>query len=704
MRISRLLALVPFLMLAAGCQCGPLGVDTTRFACSTDADCLSGFSCRDLGQGDECVRKDVVVVTDAGGDAGVVDAGGDDAGEPMDASVDDAGLDDAGLDDAGADDAGLDDAGLDDAGSVDAGGVDAGGLDAGTSDAGTPVSKLAFTSAAQTVNITACSQQIVVETRNAANQTTPVAANTTVTLAGAPAGLSFYGNQNCAGQPNATGTATITAGNSTATFYAAGSAANSYTLTATSTGLTSAMQTLVVQNAPNQLAFTNTPPATLRGGTCMPVSLESRRGGVAVAVTANSAVGLVAGPTGGAIFYSDANCTTAITTTQIALGSSTVALFVKPLTGGTVTLTANASFASAMQVLTVVPIVRRGQCTFNARVPLPDGGAQTDLSNTCTFSPAVTDLNASMLFSASTAVISTGELGVIEVRCRLATTTTVACNRRQDADPASVHFQIAEVPTGLLVQRSTATNCPGTVTLPTAVTPSKSFVLKSVANATANFDDEDTFVAQLTGPTTVSVSPTTCEGYDLQVVQWDGLTVDRGFVDGGMPLGALSASVTALPAAGSNRAVLAQPHTTVDGARPLCSTLVRPSMPSASSLSFSRAAGDAGCPLNALEQVHYERIDFGSKASVREYSATFAPGVTSRTVTITPIDTTRTVVFSASQISGGQGAGESDFDGPAGASEGLFQLVLTNSSTVTVTRAEASSAAGVTFYVAQLSP
>ena len=127
-------------------------------------------------------------------------------------------------------------------------------------------------------------------------------------------------------------------------------------------------------------------------------------------------------------------------------------------------------------------------------------------------------------------------------------------------------------------------------------------------------------------------------------------------------------------------------------------------MPSPTSLSFSRAAGDAGCPLTALELVHYERIDFGNKASVREYTATFARGVTSRTVTITPIDTTRTVVFSASQITGGQGAGESDFASPGGISEGLFQLVLTNPNTVTATRAESTSAASVTFYVAQLNP
>jgi hypothetical protein len=89
---------------------------------------------------------------------------------------------------------------------------------------------------------------------------------------------------------------------------------------------------------------------------------------------------------------------------------------------------------------------------------------------------------------------------------------------------------------------------------------------------------------------------------------------------------------------------------------------------------------------------------------VREYTATFAPGAASRTVTVSGVDPTRTVVFSASQISGGQGAGESDGEQPNQLADGLFQLVLTNSTTVTVTRAQSTSAAAVTFYVAELAP
>jgi hypothetical protein len=105
-----------------------------------------------------------------------------------------------------------------------------------------------------------------------------------------------------------------------------------------------------------------------------------------------------------------------------------------------------------------------------------------------------------------------------------------------------------------------------------------------------------------------------------------------------------------------------------------------------------------------LESVLYERIDLGNRGVVREYSATFPAGTTSRAVAITPVDTSRTVVFASSQIGAGQGAGETDHDGTALFSEGVFQLVLTNATTVTATRAASTSNATVTFYVAELLP
>jgi hypothetical protein len=497
---------------------------------------------------------------------------------------------------------------------------------------------------------------------------------------------------------------TIAAGSSATSFYASGSTAGSYALSATSAPLTPASQNLVVVNTPTSLVFTTTPPNPVRAGTCLAASVEARRTGVATMVLGATTIGLTVAPTGGARFYSDANCTTTITNTTMAAGTAVASFFVKPLTGGANVITAAAPFGSANQTINTRQVVRRGQCDFVARVGLPDGGTTRDLNNDCAISPALTDLSASLLLTQATAVVSGSELGVAEVRCRLTSVSNMNCIRREDLDPASVHFQVAEVPAGMLVQRAASFSCPGTITLTTPVTPSRSFVLKTSANSTVNFDDEDAMVATLTGPTTVSIVPTVCEGYDVQVVDWSGITVVRGVTDGGIVAGVASLSVTGLAAAGLNRAVLLQPGIGSTSTRPVCSTMVRGALPSGSSIDLTRSAADAGCPNNALESLAWERIDFGNKAVVREYTRTLAPGVSSVAVTITPVDTTRTVVFASSQIAGGQGAGETDHDGSSRFTESAFQLVLTNSTTVTATRAETTSAAVITFFVAELVP
>src|SRR5438477_116901 len=41
--------------LGAGCTCGIFDPSTTRFLCTTDADCADGFTCQAAGNAKECV-------------------------------------------------------------------------------------------------------------------------------------------------------------------------------------------------------------------------------------------------------------------------------------------------------------------------------------------------------------------------------------------------------------------------------------------------------------------------------------------------------------------------------------------------------------------------------------------------------------------------------------------------------------------------
>lgn len=126
--------------IASGCLIGVPGVEATEFACTTSADCASGWSC-DEARG-VCVSGSAPVPAGDGGLPGR-DAGGDDGG--LDGTPVDAGRDAGGdggsapPEDAGGLDGGsvtpIEDAGVD-AGALDAGVVDAGALDAGPLDAG----------------------------------------------------------------------------------------------------------------------------------------------------------------------------------------------------------------------------------------------------------------------------------------------------------------------------------------------------------------------------------------------------------------------------------------------------------------------------------------------------------------------------------------------------------------------------------------
>ncbi len=658
----------PLLALLAGCQCSPLGVETTRFVCASQADCIEGFTCVALGTGLECVANGTEM------DAGPPDAGPHDAGPP------DAGPPDAGRD-AGEEDAGF----------------DAGTRDAGV-DAGPPVA-LRFATAAQTLLAGMCSQIIALETVDGAGRVTPVTAPTDVTLSGAPASVTFYTASNCAGA--ATTTLTIGANLASVSFYASATPAGSYTLTANAPPLVDATQPLTALNAPTSLVFTTSPPDPVRGGTCLPATVAARRMGVATPVAGSTSVGLSAAPSAGTRFYSDGSCTTSTTSATLAGGSSAATFFVKPLSAGANVITAAAPFGSANQTFNTTQVVRRGQCSFPMRMGLPDGGTISALSINCPVSPAVNVLNASFSLSQATAALSGSALGSAEVRCRLSSPNNLACTRREDADSAQVHWQVAEVPQGLLTQRSTAFNCPPTLPLTTPVDPVRAFVIKTVTSATATFDDEDMAVAELTAPNLVTLTPTQCGGHDVQVVEWDGVTVTRGMAI--VPAGMATATVSGLAAASGERALLMQPGTAFNASRVICASTVRGAMPTATSIVLTRA-GDPVCVSLEMEKVLYERLDFGGKAVVREYTASFTAGDLSDPVTINPVDPSRTLVFSGSQLAGGQGAGETNHDGTFRFTEALFRTVLTNATTVTVTRDDASSAATITFYVAELVP
>ncbi len=645
-----------FLLLV--CACVPFVIEDTRFACQTNTDCVGGFVCLDVGNGLECVSSSVSL-EDGGVDAGDsglmgVDAGSD-AGQPEDAGTD--------------------------AGETDAG-IDGGGVDAGP-----PPTKLAFGVAPQTVKQGTC---VALNIRSVMdnNGPRPVSTATVLDLSANPAGLIFYRQPTCS---TAITSVTLIALSSSVTFYAQSFTANTYTITVQTPSLTAATQPLIVRAEPDTLLISPALPTSALGGTCLPMTVVTLRGAVQVPVLEDTLLTLSSAPPQGALFYSNESCTTPITSATMPADTSSINLYVKPLTAGTNRVAVTA-FDNDSEDINTTQIVRSGACSFT-----PAG-----LSATCTFSPPLSDRTHAMLLTQATAVL-TNNFGAAQARCRLSSTTDLVCTReRASTTITTVAYQIAEVPQGLLVQTNTSASCTATFSWTTPAPLNQSFVLKTLANNTGVFEAADTARVWMTSTTMGSMVPSSCPSRDVQINSWSGLTVDRAIIDGATIGTSTNYLISGLPAVSANAAVIIQPVLGVAGS--VSCGMVRASMPSPTSIVLTRSAGTAATCAKLVGSVGYERIDFGSKALVKEYPASLAINQLSVDVAITAVDVSRTIVFASSQQIGGQGVGESGSSHFSDFTDGLFRTELTSPTTVTVIREGMAAPAMVTFYVAELNP
>jgi len=456
-------------------------------------------------------------------------------------------------------------------------------------------------------------------------------------------------------------------------------------------------------NPPTSLVFITSPPAPLLAGACFVATVEARIGAAATPVASDTTVGLSVSLTNGSRFYSDAACTMTAATATIPGGTANGTFYVKPLTGLFQTVTATAPFGMATQSFTPRPIVRRGTCDYDP-VNLSDGGVIPDYQQDCSITPNQTNLGRTMLFTTTTANSSTS--GVLMSRCFFLDTGTVRCHRGRGTSSPDVHWQSVELPQGLTVNH-VSNACPGSaganITWATPVNPASTFVLASSENTGSSFDDDESFTVRLTSPTTARFEADGCDDYTVQIVDFAGVTVTRDVIDAGFPVGTASLTLQNLPASSANTAVLVQARTSlgslIDGE---CSMLLRADLPSNSSVTLSRGAGVAGvCVADPIDQIVVERIDFGTKANVQKLTASFAAGVAQLNVAVSPVDTTRAVVFSSSQVLGGQGAAEIDQEevGEAG-----LRLELTSSTNVRINRGDQDGLTTVTFFVVEIEP
>ena len=514
--------------------------------------------------------------------------------------------------------------------------------------------------------------------------------------------MSFFRDPGCT---LGAASATIDAGTSFTSTWFRGANAGNFTLSISAPGLTGTSQLATFVTRPTLLVFNANPPGQLLAGTCFQGTVQTRTaGGGGAPVFSDTPVGLTEVPTDGTRYYSDAACTIPITAATILAGQSQANFFIKAITGGLVTVTAASPFGSAQQAFTIIPAVRRGTCAFT------NWSGNLD----CSYAPSQSNLSrTALIFQAS---VNSDDPDYMLITCELASNSRVHCARQADIpigpSGTTVHWQTLELPAGLRVEqlKGSCNSPPVTRTIFTPVTPSSTFVLKSTAKSGGGLDDEELAAAVLTSPTTVTydVGGPLCgtqHNYDLQLVELTGLAVTRGiFPDAGTL--AAGATLTGLPAASANRAVLVQPRA-LGGALPICSRLIRAAAPTPTSISFTRGAGiaDGGCQQPGLAELVWERIDFGTRATVQTITVTLAPGVSQQDAPISAVDLTRTVVLSSGQAASGQGSGETDSNvGTQFAGEALGRFELTAANNVRITRDHSVFTARFTFFVVQIEP
>lgn len=204
--------------------------------------------------------------------------------------------------------------------------------------------RLAFSTAAQTVEAGACSGAATVQAQDGTgNPSAPSASSATaVTLSGP--GLSFHAGTGCGGAP-VTGVS-IPAGETSATFSFTGRVAGDVTVSASGGGLSDGSQVETVLAAPAiQLAFA-TAAQTVEAGACswgvVTVQAQDTYGNPSAPSPSAATPVSLSGP--GLDFHAGAGCAGAGTTAvSIPAGATAAAFSFRGTTAGTVTVTATAS-------------------------------------------------------------------------------------------------------------------------------------------------------------------------------------------------------------------------------------------------------------------------------------------------------------------------------------------------------------------------
>jgi hypothetical protein len=313
----------------------------------------------------------------------------------------------------------------------------------------------------------------------------------------------------------------------------------------------------------------------------------------------------------------------------------------------------------------------------------------------------------------------------VECHLDVTTNTAVVCTRGGSNQPVNVNYQVVSwgrdfASGGVSVRHLTGTFATSTldVTIPSApIALSSSFLLFSTASQSGMTNDEGDFpTARIVDANTVRLTRqgSAALPYSIEVVEFAGATVERGTAidqSGG------SFNVSVQNAQPQNRSFIlytARTDAMTNNNNYICKRRLKARHADDTTLTFSRGAGSGGeCSNSNVVELAWERVTLpscgmGCTPVQHPSDITLNNNQGTGTVTITAVETHRSIVFFAGQGAGGQAAGEGNLNvgGPDGDNTGALhgRVDFTSATQVQVDRALAQDTAVFAPQVVQFDP
>ena len=295
------------------------------------------------------------------------------------------------------------------------------------------------------------------------------------------------------------------------------------------------------------------------------------------------------------------------------------------------------------------------------------------------------------------------------LRGRIAGATTLEFVRvTNEGAPVTITIQwyVVEYTCGVKVQRGSATQSGMTVNV--AITPvaslSQAFVTFSkTANATEGiWSEDDPVVADLTTTSNLQIRSHGTTGHTIwwQVIEFLN-PAEINVQKGSAALTGTATSTTATLGTAVNTArtfVLVSLRTPSATTANIGARLVRARLTNPTTITIDRSI--SGAPDDVTE-INWQAVELKDGTAVQSGSEAFASGTGTRNVTITSVDTTKTVAFGAYQSGGGENCGRSPYAADDVIGVACVTANVASATQLTLVRSNTAAPADIGWFVVQ---